>query len=257
MKKTTSGFTIVELMIVIVVIGILAAITIVAYVGVRDRALSAALDTTIDDASKKIQSYELREGSYPNQLSDIGVTPPEDVSFNYVTGNDSYCLSATKEDVSRVTYGPNQPPILGDCSMALALWNVTGGMSYDSESNQFISNGASGAAYSPMVANDGAAHAKITADVYATEPSPNGAPNSRNHFSSEYYAADKTTRVNNTWGYKGNGNASCTVPLLTWTSCSWTTATGPDVEFVRFVVRSSTSYASDNIYKNITIETVE
>ena len=38
MKKTKSGFTIVELLIVIVVIGILAAITIVAYNGIQSRA---------------------------------------------------------------------------------------------------------------------------------------------------------------------------------------------------------------------------
>jgi prepilin-type N-terminal cleavage/methylation domain-containing protein len=38
MLKTKSGFTIVELLIVIVVIGILAAITIVAYNGIQDRA---------------------------------------------------------------------------------------------------------------------------------------------------------------------------------------------------------------------------
>ena len=35
MKKTSSGFTIVELLIVIVVIAILAAITIVAYNGIH------------------------------------------------------------------------------------------------------------------------------------------------------------------------------------------------------------------------------
>lgn len=37
-NKQNSGFTIVELLIVIVVIGILAAITIVAYNGVQQRA---------------------------------------------------------------------------------------------------------------------------------------------------------------------------------------------------------------------------
>ena len=39
MRQTKSGFTIVELLIVIVVIAILAAITIVAYNGIQNRAI--------------------------------------------------------------------------------------------------------------------------------------------------------------------------------------------------------------------------
>lgn len=47
MKKSTSGFTIVELLVVIVVIGILAAITIVAYNGIQKRAAAAAQRTEL------------------------------------------------------------------------------------------------------------------------------------------------------------------------------------------------------------------
>ena len=52
MRKTTSGFTIVELLIVIVVIGILAAITIVAYIGVQNRARAAAFASGIKKVDK-------------------------------------------------------------------------------------------------------------------------------------------------------------------------------------------------------------
>ncbi len=38
MKRTVSGFTIVELLVVIVVIGIIATISVVAYNGIQDRA---------------------------------------------------------------------------------------------------------------------------------------------------------------------------------------------------------------------------
>ncbi|NCQ53867.1 hypothetical protein COV88_01755 [Candidatus Saccharibacteria bacterium CG11_big_fil_rev_8_21_14_0_20_41_19] len=40
-KSTKLGFTIVELLVVIVVIGILATITIVAYVGISQKAIAA------------------------------------------------------------------------------------------------------------------------------------------------------------------------------------------------------------------------
>lgn len=49
--RRQGGFTIVELLIVIVVIGILAAITIVAYTGVQDRARAAVLA----DGTKKVE----------------------------------------------------------------------------------------------------------------------------------------------------------------------------------------------------------
>jgi general secretion pathway protein G len=56
MNKTKSGFTIVELLIVIVVIGILAAITIVAYNGIQQRGRDAK---RIDDVAKIVKAMRL------------------------------------------------------------------------------------------------------------------------------------------------------------------------------------------------------
>lgn len=47
MKKSKSGFTIVELIVVIVVIAILASITLVAYNNVQKRALDTKIRTTV------------------------------------------------------------------------------------------------------------------------------------------------------------------------------------------------------------------
>ncbi|MFI5212622.1 MAG: type IV pilin protein [Candidatus Saccharimonadales bacterium] len=55
--KKTSGFTIVELLIVIVVIGILAAITIVAYNGVQNRAKSASAQQAAANMISKSEAY--------------------------------------------------------------------------------------------------------------------------------------------------------------------------------------------------------
>lgn len=51
-KHKNTGFTIVELLIVIVVIGILAAITIVAYNGVQDRAKASAMAADFSNNNK-------------------------------------------------------------------------------------------------------------------------------------------------------------------------------------------------------------
>src|SRR5665647_1926715 len=59
------GFTIVELLIVIVVIGILAAITIVAYNGIQARAENATTISTVEAYRKALLQYAIDNGSYP------------------------------------------------------------------------------------------------------------------------------------------------------------------------------------------------
>lgn len=71
MKKTTSGFTIVELLIVIVVIAILAAISIVAYTGIQSRARTSSAQTAASNVSKKAEMYYTAVGNYPTRFSDL------------------------------------------------------------------------------------------------------------------------------------------------------------------------------------------
>lgn len=59
------GFTIVELLIVIVVIGILAAITVVAYNGIQQRANNTAKYQAAANYEKSIQLYVTENNTYP------------------------------------------------------------------------------------------------------------------------------------------------------------------------------------------------
>jgi prepilin-type N-terminal cleavage/methylation domain-containing protein len=59
MRKTTSGFTIVELLIVIVVIAVLAAIVIVAYNGVQTRAKASAIISGLKASEKAFRLYAI------------------------------------------------------------------------------------------------------------------------------------------------------------------------------------------------------
>lgn len=64
-RNNQMGFTIVELLIVIVVIGILAAITIVAYNGIQKRASDTRRHSDIEIITKALELYYIDNNRYP------------------------------------------------------------------------------------------------------------------------------------------------------------------------------------------------
>lgn len=66
MRIKNGGFTIVELLIVIVVIGILAAITITAFNGIQERARNNQTISAVKEYSKLFRAYALDYQTYPN-----------------------------------------------------------------------------------------------------------------------------------------------------------------------------------------------
>jgi len=70
-RTKQQGFTIVELLIVIVVIGILAAITIVSFNGVQNRGKTAGAQSASEAALRKAELYYADLSVYPAQSSDL------------------------------------------------------------------------------------------------------------------------------------------------------------------------------------------
>ena len=71
-----TGFTIVELLIVIVVIAILAAITVVAYNGIQNRASDSSVQSDLRNIGSKILEYSTINGSLPAtsvELTSVGM----------------------------------------------------------------------------------------------------------------------------------------------------------------------------------------
>lgn len=64
------GFTIVELLVVIVVIGILAAIAIVSCTGISQKAIVASLQSDLKSGSDQLKIYQVTNSKFPGSVTD-------------------------------------------------------------------------------------------------------------------------------------------------------------------------------------------
>ncbi len=67
--QNSQGFTIVELLVVIVVIAILASVSVVAYNGIQDRANASKAASAVEQYAKVFQIYKVEEGEFPHSDS--------------------------------------------------------------------------------------------------------------------------------------------------------------------------------------------
>jgi type IV pilus assembly protein PilA len=68
-KNKQQGFTIVELLIVIVVIGILAALVITTFTGIQQKARDTERETDIKALQGQIEAYYAQKGNYPTRTN--------------------------------------------------------------------------------------------------------------------------------------------------------------------------------------------
>jgi len=112
--RRRKGFTIVELLIVIVLIGILTLIVVVAFNGVQQKARVAAVQSDLDKAHTSLNVYRINTSTnekFPTVL-DCGATPvagstclksSPGTSYQYTVNNavtpPTYCLTATNGSI--------------------------------------------------------------------------------------------------------------------------------------------------------------
>lgn len=109
-----------ELLIVVVVIAILAAITIVAYNGIQNRAKQSAAQTTAKQALTKVQSYMVENAdTYPADLATVGLLNSGSTTYQYRVDNASnpktFCLTATTQNISYYVSNSSNAPTVGGC----------------------------------------------------------------------------------------------------------------------------------------------
>lgn len=95
------GFTIVELLIVVVVIGILAAIVTVAYTGITTQAKTASTISELKAWHKLYELYKAQFGDYPDPV--VGGDGPSNQDWCLGTGfPNSSCLSTNTASIYSV-----------------------------------------------------------------------------------------------------------------------------------------------------------
>lgn len=100
------GFTVVELLIVIVVIGIIAAIVIAAFNGIQARAKVASLTSDLTNSAKQLRMDHASASMYPATIelanAGKGLKTGPNTTFRYSVDNvsnpQSFCLTAVNGD---------------------------------------------------------------------------------------------------------------------------------------------------------------
>ncbi len=94
MLKVHKAFTIVELMIVVIVIGILASIVIVGYKNATKDSNMSAIKSDLQAAHTSVKRYLNEENRLPTSLSEAGLADTPAAVLGYMYSGDNFCISA-------------------------------------------------------------------------------------------------------------------------------------------------------------------
>lgn len=172
--KHRAGFTIVELLIVVVVIAILAAITIVSYNGITRQADASALSSAASQTGKKVALHAVKNAdTLPSSLAAIDITDTAKTAYTYIRGDvasKQFCVSAMKpgEPATAQAYTSASGGVEGEC-----VENFILNPSFESGAN---SNGANISASSgtQSIVSGGAIQGKNFLRMIATSSASSG-----------------------------------------------------------------------------------
>lgn len=238
-----SGFTIVELLVVIVVIGILATITVVGYIGISQKAIMASLQSDLSNASTQIKMFQVDNGSYPTTISTNCATYPTTTtnkclvasqgtiySYNAINSSvpQSFSLTATNSGLSYVITNDTKPTLIAPAPLnPIADWMATPqGDHYGNFYDSVTKSWASVTRASPKTVYDSNAQRiyDVPANYLSINPRSDGKSGSEavveeqrtNYLANSYFSIDSDTDgLGDNWNHTGyNAGGVSTFSLI-------------------------------------------
>lgn len=143
LKRKQSGFTIVELLIVIVVIGILAALVITTFAGVQRRARNTERETDVKAVHGHVEAFYANNGYYPGLTGNLNTDswvqtnmPGLDVDSLRApnqTGNTVVGTGGTVDNYVYAATGCSGTSPSEQCTGYTLTANLEGGGTYDKQ----------------------------------------------------------------------------------------------------------------------------
>ena len=126
-STVSRGFTIIELLVVIVIIGILVAITAVSYNGITKSAKESALKSELKRISTSLELHKAKNGTYPTSLATAipPIANPTNANITYAPLNNGTSYSLTATDTSNPSISLVQTPTTAAQSASSPIQTVT------------------------------------------------------------------------------------------------------------------------------------
>lgn len=125
--KKQQGFTLIELMIVVAIIGILAAIAIPAYQDYTIRAQVSEGLNLAGGAKAAVTEFTMDTGRFPTLNAGAGVAAATDINGKYVT----QVAVGSGDGIITVTYGNEAHTLLATNTLALSATTNAGSVEWD------------------------------------------------------------------------------------------------------------------------------
>ena len=113
-----SGFTAIELLIVIMIFGILVAIAVPSYLGFRDRTADTSAKANVRAVLPAVRAFRAENGTYSGMtVAELqGIDQSVELDGDPVVTETTYCVDSTVRGNTWRIAGPGNPvPVVGAC----------------------------------------------------------------------------------------------------------------------------------------------